>query len=954
MAPGSAPIVTGISPSYGPVGTLVTITGSNFYILGTVTVTGITFGGTAATSWNRLSDVEIQVYAPNATTSGDIIVTTTGGVSAASSADVFTYAPVVTGLSQHAGTSATLLVITGTGFTGVSSVMFGGLAAAAYLFDSDTQIRAYPNASGTGTVDVIITTSAGGPSATSAADLFTYTSSPNPVVSSVSPTSGPTGGGTQVTIYGANFTGATAVYFGGTAATSFSVVLDSEITAYSPAESAGTVHITVTNSHGTSATSSADQFTYFTPISISSVGVVGFIPPANYQTPQVYGTLSPTTTGYTVTGLTWSPADSAFQPLGSYVATVTLTADSTHTFPSGGITGIYTDSGCAASAGVTSGTGTGNTLSFTVTFPMYLGISVSVEQTPSEKMMSATLNFDKTVTGGRTSPIYYKQFPIVIPDYLGNPQQVFLGMVPSSEQTYGAEGSYESLTAYEFSWYLTKQHLDNATLVLATPTTQGSAIFVQYNLTYNNANTGFYAYVGETITGATSGSTGMLVSFDSSNFILQYCSGSEFLAYASGTGAFTSGLTVTGATSGAQGIITAISGTTSSGTLTLTPIKGIFSAGETITDTGTGSAEATGAQNFFTSGEALKVNGAIVAYATGHTTSLGSPTPITPVTWLYAVLGGTNYANITGISTDETHWTGPSWSDSSTPVATEFDFDPNGTKTDAIAKIVKYLGYIWVVKNDYYSIALSKNVPYSVPTGYFIPFVNIDNTSGGLDLPPAAAINYPDPHLVSGIKLTQQGDEKYNKVTVRCLTLYKTQLQAQAMTSGVNAGTEKPIEYLENNNSLTNQTDLNSYAAGVLAYYQSQIMTWTVTFNLRSDLRIYQILLINGYDTLGIPSQSVGSPYDLGYRIVGIKYDFDQAGTINTVTCTIIPVRQFAAFIALSRVFPNSANNIRAVVQNELSKTPRTYTGTTVLNDAGVVQMLTDSGQVINVQDGSV
>ena len=221
-------------------------------------------------------------------------------------------------------------------------------------------------------------------------------------------------------------------------------------------------------------------------------------------------------------------------------------------------------------------------------------------------------------------------------------------------------------------------------------------------------------------------------------------------------------------------------------------------------------------------------------------------------------------------------------------------------------------------------------------------------------LPPAAAMNYPDPHLVSGMKLTQQGDEKYNKVTVRCLTLYKTQLQAQAMTSGVNAGTEKPIEYLENNNSLTNQTDLNSYAAGVLAYYQSQIMTWTVTFNLRSDLRLYQILLINGYDTLGIPSQSVGSPYDLGYRIVGIKYDFDQAGTINTVTCTIIPVRQFAAFIALSRVFPNSANNIRAVVQNELSKTPRTYTGTTVLNDAGVVQMLTDSGQVINVQDGSV
>ena len=44
-----------------------------------------------------------------------------------------------------------------------------------------------------------------------------------PVVNEVVPSHGPTAGGTSVTIYGYHFAGATAVDFGSTAATSFSV-----------------------------------------------------------------------------------------------------------------------------------------------------------------------------------------------------------------------------------------------------------------------------------------------------------------------------------------------------------------------------------------------------------------------------------------------------------------------------------------------------------------------------------------------------------------------------------------------------------------------------------------------------------------------------------------------------------------------------------------------------------
>ena len=78
---------------------------------------------------------------------------------------------------------------------------------------------------GTGTVDVTVTTP-GGTSATSAADQFTYTAAPT--VTGLSPTSGPAAGGTLVTITGTGFTGATAVDFGTTAATSFTVVSDTD------------------------------------------------------------------------------------------------------------------------------------------------------------------------------------------------------------------------------------------------------------------------------------------------------------------------------------------------------------------------------------------------------------------------------------------------------------------------------------------------------------------------------------------------------------------------------------------------------------------------------------------------------------------------------------------------------------------------------------------------------
>jgi hypothetical protein len=173
--------------------------------------------------------------------------------------------PGVTAVSPAGGMLAggNSVTITGTNFTGATAVKFGTTDAAAFTVVSATQIAATAPAHSEGTVDVTVTT----PSDTSpavSADQYTY-QNPTPTVTEVSPPGGTLAGGTSVTISGTNFTGATAVKFGTTAATVFTVVSATQITATTPASSTGTVDVTITTPFGTSPTSMDDQYTYRRP-----------------------------------------------------------------------------------------------------------------------------------------------------------------------------------------------------------------------------------------------------------------------------------------------------------------------------------------------------------------------------------------------------------------------------------------------------------------------------------------------------------------------------------------------------------------------------------------------------------------------------------------------------------------------------------------------------------------
>jgi hypothetical protein len=261
------PTIASISPTSGPVagGTVVIIQGSGF-----TEASKVLFGPTVS-NFMVNSDTQITAYSPAGSGTVHVTVTTPKGTSVTSIADQFTYLPVptVTSIAPTSGPVAggTTVTITGSGFTGVSKVLFGSTVSI-FTVNSSTQITVISPASPAGMVHVTVITP-GGTSVTSTADQFTYRVAP--IVTSIAPTSGPVAGGTFVTITGSGFTGASKVLFGTVAANNFTVSSDTQITAFSPASPAGTVYVTVTTPGGTSVTSTADRFTYVPAPAITNI-----------------------------------------------------------------------------------------------------------------------------------------------------------------------------------------------------------------------------------------------------------------------------------------------------------------------------------------------------------------------------------------------------------------------------------------------------------------------------------------------------------------------------------------------------------------------------------------------------------------------------------------------------------------------------------------------------------
>ena len=246
------PTIFGFSPTSGPAGTSVVITGANL----NVGTTAVKFNGVAAAAPTGVSFGQLTAVVPSGTVTGPISVTT--GEGGYTNANFFYLPASITTFTPTNGPIGTRVTVTGQNFTGATAVTFNGTAASSFTVSNNSTLGATLPA-GVTTGPVSVTTPAG---TVSSARLF-YVA---PIITGFNPTHGLPG--TNVTITGSSFLGATSVRFTGASATSFTVVNNNQITATVPA-SAVAGPITVIAPAGTNTSSASFILDYFADLAVS-------------------------------------------------------------------------------------------------------------------------------------------------------------------------------------------------------------------------------------------------------------------------------------------------------------------------------------------------------------------------------------------------------------------------------------------------------------------------------------------------------------------------------------------------------------------------------------------------------------------------------------------------------------------------------------------------------------
>jgi hypothetical protein len=226
-----APVIASFTPQMASSGATVRIMGTGF-----TSVTAVRFGGANAQSFTIDSDTQISALVGANAQSGPISAVSSTGTA---SLNGFMFIPptspemTFTDFSPKTAPSGTVITLRGTNFREVTSVEFGGVPAQSFALLSPTSITAIVSTGASGMVRIItrsLTLSTGG---------FVFV--PAPVIAGFTPQSASSG--TTVVITGRNFTGVTAVSFGGTAVT-FTVESDTRITARITIGSTGAVSVT--------------------------------------------------------------------------------------------------------------------------------------------------------------------------------------------------------------------------------------------------------------------------------------------------------------------------------------------------------------------------------------------------------------------------------------------------------------------------------------------------------------------------------------------------------------------------------------------------------------------------------------------------------------------------------------------------------------------------------------
>ncbi|MEO3772206.1 IPT/TIG domain-containing protein [Micromonospora sp. B9E7] len=252
----AAPTASAITPNEGPQsgGQTVTITGAGFIPDGTT----VTFDGASATDVTvNAGGTSLTAVTPPGAIGPAVVLVTTGGGSAAPLD--YTYLAdggdaAVTGLTPTTGPTSggTTVTITGTGFTGATGVTFDGAPGTGFTVNpAGTTITVVtpPNAAGPAVVRLVF------PAGSAAAPTFTYVIAA-PVIETLTPAQGSTGGGTTVTVRGSGFVpGGTVVTICGRTIPAGEVTVAADgrsLTFRTPRCAAGNTTVVVSTGGGTS------------------------------------------------------------------------------------------------------------------------------------------------------------------------------------------------------------------------------------------------------------------------------------------------------------------------------------------------------------------------------------------------------------------------------------------------------------------------------------------------------------------------------------------------------------------------------------------------------------------------------------------------------------------------------------------------------------------------------
>jgi subtilase family serine protease len=301
------PVVSSFLPTSGPIGTVVTVTGTGF----TGTTAASVDGCPAA--YTFVSDTEVRVTVPNGASTGAIHIKDISLLGSSTTNFAVTGAPIISSFNPTSGSVGTVVTVTGSGFTSLTAASINGYPAAFTFMNDTTVTLTVPAGASTGPIH--IKTAVG--LAASSTNVIVLPTPSAPVIASFSPPAGPSG--TVVTIMGSGFTGLTAVSLDGYPA-AFTFVNDGDVTFTVPG-GAGTGAIHIKTPYGLG--SSTPSFTVTGPPVVSN-----FLP-----------TSGPVGTVVTVSGSGFTGITAA--SVGGYPAVYTFVNDGTVTLtiPKGAGTG---------------------------------------------------------------------------------------------------------------------------------------------------------------------------------------------------------------------------------------------------------------------------------------------------------------------------------------------------------------------------------------------------------------------------------------------------------------------------------------------------------------------------------------------------------------------------------------------------------------------------------------